>query len=95
VGEPGRSSDATQCRVGPGERRAKEGAAGLIGHGWRDVGGWRSERLSMGEQHCGERRHRKCRPVRERSRVSRMRRTPVHGSTGRTAARQDAEASRA
>ena len=30
-------SDATQCRVGPGERRGKEGAAGLNSHGRRDA----------------------------------------------------------
>jgi hypothetical protein len=29
-----------------------------------------TERPHMGEQHCGERRHRKCRPVRERSRIA-------------------------
>jgi hypothetical protein len=64
---------------------------------------------ATGEQHRGERHYKdvvagpgteqdcavkRWRLVRERSRVSRMRRTPVHGSTGRTAARHDAEASR-
>jgi hypothetical protein len=35
--EPGRSSDATQCRVEPGERWHREVPAGLISQGWRDV----------------------------------------------------------
>jgi hypothetical protein len=29
-----------------------------------------TERRHTGEQHCGERRHRKCRPVRKRSRTA-------------------------
>jgi hypothetical protein len=36
-GEPGCIPDATQRRVGPGERPAMDGRAGSISHGWRDA----------------------------------------------------------
>jgi hypothetical protein len=47
----------------------------------------------QGRVACHERRDTTSRPARERSRVSRTRRTPVHGSTGWTAAKQDAKPS--
>ena len=55
----------------------------------------RNRREAMGEPHAGERRYRKYRPVRSETMGESHARTPVHGSTGRTAARQDAVASRA